>query len=49
MSEWSDAYRSRVAALTARLDAPSAMSERDALKAELIAIGKGLDQGGEHR
>ena len=44
MSEWSDAYRSRVAALTARLDAPSAMSERDALKAELIAIGKGLEQ-----
>ena len=44
MSEWGDAYRSRVAALTARLEAPSAMSERDALKAELIAIGKGLEQ-----
>jgi tetratricopeptide (TPR) repeat protein len=44
MSEWGDAYRSRVAALTARLEAPSAISERDALKAELIAIGKGLEQ-----
>jgi tetratricopeptide (TPR) repeat protein len=43
MSEWGDAYRSRVAALAARLDAPSAMAERDALKAELIALGKGIE------
>jgi tetratricopeptide (TPR) repeat protein len=44
MSEWGDAYRSRVAALSARLEAPSAISERDALKGELIAIAKGLEQ-----
>jgi tetratricopeptide (TPR) repeat protein len=44
MSEWGDAYRSRVAALSARLDAPSATVERDALRGELIAIAKGLEQ-----
>jgi tetratricopeptide (TPR) repeat protein len=43
MSELGDAYRSRVTALAARLDAPSATAERDALKAELIALGKGIE------
>jgi tetratricopeptide (TPR) repeat protein len=44
MSDWGDAYRARVAALAARLDAPSATAERDSLRAELIALGKGLEQ-----
>jgi tetratricopeptide (TPR) repeat protein len=44
MSNWGDAYRARVAALAARLDAPSATAERDTLKAELITLGKGLEQ-----
>jgi tetratricopeptide (TPR) repeat protein len=43
MSELGDAYRSRVTALAARLDAPSATAERDTLKAELIALGKGIE------
>jgi len=36
-------YRARVTALSAKLDAPNAASERDAIRAELIAIGKGLE------
>jgi tetratricopeptide (TPR) repeat protein len=44
MSNWGDAYRARVAALAARLDSPSATAERDTLKAELITLGKGLEQ-----
>ena len=44
MAECADAYRARIAALTARLDAPTASAERDALRNELIAIGKGLEQ-----
>ncbi len=43
MGELGDAYRARLVALGARIDAPSAVSERDALRAELIAIGKGLE------
>ena len=43
MAEASSAYRSRVAALTARLDSPNAAGERDVIRAELIAIGKGLE------
>jgi tetratricopeptide (TPR) repeat protein len=39
-----DAYRGRVAALSARLDAPNARDERDELRGELIALGKGLEQ-----
>jgi tetratricopeptide (TPR) repeat protein len=44
MSNWGDAYRARLAALAARLDAPSATAERDTLKAELITLGKALEQ-----
>ena len=44
MGELADAYRARLAALGARLDAPTAAAERDALRAELISIGKGLEQ-----
>ena len=44
MGELGDAYRARLAALATRLDAPSATAERDALRGELIAIGKGLEQ-----
>ena len=43
MGELGDAYRARLVALGARIDAPSAVAERDALRAELIAIGKGLE------
>ncbi|MDB4891145.1 MAG: hypothetical protein JWL61_3000 [Gemmatimonadetes bacterium] len=38
-----DSYRARVAALSAKLDAPNAAGSRDAIRAELIAIGKGLE------
>ena len=44
MAESGDSYRARLAALAARIDAPSAAAERDALRAELIAIGKGIEQ-----
>jgi tetratricopeptide (TPR) repeat protein len=44
MGEVGDAYRARLIALASRLDAPTAAAERDALRAELIAIGKGLEQ-----
>ncbi len=43
MGEIGDAYRARIAALTATLDAPNAAGSRDAIRAELIAIGKGLE------
>ncbi len=44
MSELSDAYRARIVALGARFEAPTAMAERDAIRAELIALGKSLEQ-----
>src|SRR3954468_14988124 len=44
MGELGDAYRARLAALAARLDAPTATTERDALRDALIALGKGLEQ-----
>jgi tetratricopeptide (TPR) repeat protein len=44
MAESGDSYRARLAALAARIDAPSAAAERDVLRAELIAIGKGIEQ-----
>jgi tetratricopeptide (TPR) repeat protein len=44
MGELGDAYRARLAALAARLDAPAANAERDALRDALIALGKGLEQ-----
>ena len=44
MAEVGDAYRTRVAALVARLDAPSAGIERDAIRADLIALAKSLEQ-----
>jgi tetratricopeptide (TPR) repeat protein len=44
MGDVGNAYRARLIALAARIDAPSAAAERDALRAELIAIGKGLEQ-----
>ncbi|HEY2027526.1 MAG TPA: tetratricopeptide repeat protein [Gemmatimonadaceae bacterium] len=43
MADCGAAYRARVAALAARLDAPSATRERDALRADLIALGKALE------
>ncbi len=44
MADASASYRARIAALGARLDAPGATAEREALRAELIALGKGLEQ-----
>jgi tetratricopeptide (TPR) repeat protein len=43
MAEMMDAHKARVAALSARLDAPSAGSEKDAIRSELIALGKALE------
>jgi tetratricopeptide (TPR) repeat protein len=43
MGELGDAYRARLAALAARLDAPTATTERDALRDALIGLGKGLE------
>ena len=43
MAETVDTYRARVAELSARLDAPNAMAERDAIRADLIGLGKGLE------
>ena len=44
MGELGTAYRERVSALAARLDAPDASQERDVLRGELIALGKCLEQ-----
>jgi tetratricopeptide (TPR) repeat protein len=44
MAELGDSYRTRLSALAARIEAPGAVSERDTLRAELIAIGKGIEQ-----
>ena len=43
MAEMADDHRARVDALTARLDAAGAVSERDAIRADLIALGKALE------
>ena len=44
MGELAAVYRERVTALAARLEAPDAAQQRDALRGELIALGKGLEQ-----
>src|SRR5829696_1981608 len=44
MGEVGTAYRERVSALAARLEAPDAAEQRDALRSELISLGKGLEQ-----
>ena len=44
MGDLATAYRERVGALAARLDAPDAAEQRDVLRGELIALGKGLEQ-----
>jgi tetratricopeptide (TPR) repeat protein len=44
MGELATAYRERVKALGARLDADDAAQQRDALRGELLALGKGLEQ-----
>ena len=43
MTELTGAHRARIEALSSRLDAPGAVGERDAIRAELIAIGKALE------
>ena len=44
MGDWANAYRERVHALAVQLDADDAPEHRDALRGELIALGKGLEQ-----
>ena len=44
MGEVVTVYRERVSALAERLEAPDAAEQRDALRGELIALGKGLEQ-----
>ncbi len=44
MAELLDEHRARMTALTARLDSPSAMTERDAIRGDLIAFGKALER-----
>src|SRR3954470_16271945 len=44
MGELAAAYRGRVSALAARLEAPDASQQRDALRGELISLGKSLEQ-----
>jgi tetratricopeptide (TPR) repeat protein len=44
MGEVAAAYRERVSALAARLEAPDAAQQRDALRGDLIALGKSLEQ-----
>lgn len=44
MSEWAAQHRARLHDLTLRLDSPTAPAERDALRNDLIAWGKSLEQ-----
>ena len=44
MAELLDEHRARMTALAARLDSPSAMTERDAIRGELIAFGRALER-----
>ena len=44
MSDLAETYRGTLSALGARLDSPNAMAERDALRTELIVLGKRLEQ-----
>jgi tetratricopeptide (TPR) repeat protein len=44
MAEMADTHRAKLEALATRLDSPSAALERDAIRADLIALGKGLEQ-----
>ena len=44
MGDWAAAYRERVQALAARLDGPDAPQQREALRGELIALGKSLER-----
>ena len=43
MAETTGAHRAQMQALAARLDAADAVSDRDAIRAELIALGKALE------
>jgi tetratricopeptide (TPR) repeat protein len=44
MGDWAAAYRERVQALAARLDGPDAPQQREALRGELITLGKSLER-----
>jgi tetratricopeptide (TPR) repeat protein len=44
MGDWAAAYRERVHALAARLDGPDAPQQREALRGELITLGKSLER-----
>ncbi len=43
MADLTSGYRERISALATRLDGPNAVAERDNIRAELIALGKGLE------
>ena len=43
MAEPVDAYRARLASLASRIDGPTATADRDAIRAELIAIGRSVE------
>jgi tetratricopeptide (TPR) repeat protein len=44
MSDLTSTYRSVIGALAARLDSPNAPAERDSIRAELVSLGKRLEQ-----
>jgi tetratricopeptide (TPR) repeat protein len=44
MGDWAAAYRERVQALAARLDGPDAPQQREALRGELLTLGKSLER-----
>ncbi len=44
MTELTAGHKAQIESLAARLDAPGAAAERDAIRADLIALGKALEQ-----
>ena len=44
MADVMDTHRARMAALSARLDSKTAAAEREAIRADLLALGKALEQ-----
>jgi tetratricopeptide (TPR) repeat protein len=43
MTEITEAHRSQIASLSARLDAPDAVAQRNAIRSDLISLGKALE------
>jgi len=44
MGDWATAYREQVQALAVRLDGPDAPQQREALRAELLTLGRSLER-----